>query len=73
MLYEIMKKQYLKPYFVSTCHAGSLFGIISADGTVHPCEILDKPLGNLKDFNYDFISSCFTYEYNSFSNNVFLN
>ena len=56
MLYEIMKKQYLKPYFVSTCHAGSLFGIISADGTVHPCEILDKPLGNLKDFNYDFIS-----------------
>ena len=56
MLYEIMKKQYLKPHFVSTCHAGSLFGIIGADGTVFPCEILDKPLGNLKDFNYDFMA-----------------
>ena len=56
MLYKIMKKQYLNPYFSSTCHAGSLFGIIGADGTVYPCEILDKPLGNLRNFNYDFLS-----------------
>jgi len=56
MLYKIMKKQYLKPYFISTCHAGSLFGIIGAEGTIYPCEILDKPLGNIRDFNYDFLS-----------------
>ena len=56
MLYKIMKKQYLKPYFTSTCHAGSLFGIIGSEGTIYPCEILDKPLGNIRDFNYDFLS-----------------
>ena len=56
MLYKIMKKQYLKPYFASTCHAGSLFGIIGAEGTIYPCEILDKPLGNIRDFDYDFLS-----------------
>ena len=35
------------------CAAGSIGGVIYSDGSVKVCEMLDKPLGNLRDFNYD--------------------
>jgi len=35
------------------CAAGSLGGVIYADGAVHACELLDDKLGNLHDFDYD--------------------
>lgn len=54
MLYEIMGDIYVEPHFVSTCYAGSLFGVIDADGSVHPCEVLDRPIGNLRDVDMDF-------------------
>ena len=48
--YDMVKEMYLKPKFISTCHAGGLFGVITADGKVYPCEILeDKLMGNLRD------------------------
>ena len=54
--WELIKKMYLEPKYVSPCHAGSLFGIITASGLVYPCEILeDKLLGNLRDNNMDFM------------------
>ena len=42
-------------FFVSHCPAGSLFGVIGADGQVYPCEILDRPLGNLRDYDLNFM------------------
>ncbi|MDJ0719290.1 MAG: radical SAM protein [Prochloraceae cyanobacterium] len=36
------------------CAAGSIGGVIYSDGSVKVCEMLDKPLGNLRDFNYNF-------------------
>lgn len=54
MLYEIMSEIYLEPHFVSTCYAGSLFGVVDVDGTVYPCEVLDSPIGNLRDHDLDF-------------------
>lgn len=54
MLYDIIVDTYLDPRFVSTCYAGSLFGVIDANGDVHPCEVLDRPLGNLRDHDMDF-------------------
>ena len=54
MLYGVMSEIYLEPHFVSTCFAGSLFGVIDANGTVFPCEILDRPIGNLRDHDMDF-------------------
>ena len=48
-------KSYIEPKFISYCPSASIFGVIDCDGAVHPCEILDKPLGNLKDFGYDFL------------------
>ncbi len=55
MMYDIVKDVYMNPHFISQCRAGSLFGIISADGVVHPCEVLDRPIGNLRDYDLDFM------------------
>ena len=52
----MVKKMYLQPKYISPCHAGGLFGIISADGLIYPCELLeDKLLGNLRDVDMQFM------------------
>lgn len=53
MLYEIIGDTYLEPHFVSTCHAGALFGVIDADAEVYPCEVLETSIGNLRDHDLD--------------------
>jgi len=54
--WEMVKKMYLKPKYISPCHAGSLFGIITSNGNVFPCEILEKKLlGNLRDNDMNFM------------------
>jgi MoaA/NifB/PqqE/SkfB family radical SAM enzyme len=54
--WDLIKKMYLEPKFISPCHAGSLFGIISSKGKIHPCEILEgKELGDLRENNMDFM------------------
>ena len=35
------------------CAAGALGGVIFSQGDVYPCELLDAPLGNLRDFDHD--------------------
>ena len=51
----MVRKMYMSPHYISPCHAGSLFGIISASGSVYPCEILnDKKIGNLRDYKMNF-------------------
>jgi radical SAM protein with 4Fe4S-binding SPASM domain len=35
------------------CAAGALACVIYSDGDVFPCELLDRPLGNVRDFDYD--------------------
>lgn len=53
--WKLTEKMYLEPKFISPCHAGSLFGIITANGMVYPCEILEnKLLGNLRDHKMNF-------------------
>ncbi len=54
--WDLVKKMYLEPKYISPCHAGSLFGIITASGSIYPCEILeDKLLGNLRENEMDFM------------------
>jgi len=54
MSWKMIKKMYLEPRYISPCHAGSLFGIISSKGKVHPCEILEgKELGDLRENDMD--------------------
>ena len=54
--WEMIKKMYLEPKYISPCHAGGLFGIIAANGTVYPCEILEKKiLGDLRKNDMNFM------------------
>ena len=53
---NVIKKTYLNPSFTSPCHAGTLFGVIDADGSVYPCEILDNCLGNVRDAEMNFMN-----------------
>jgi len=50
---KIIQETYLDPAYVSPCRAGALFGVIGADGSVYPCEILDRCLGNVRDSGFD--------------------
>lgn len=36
------------------CYAAKLTGVLMADGTVYPCELLDRPLGEVRDFSCNF-------------------
>ena len=54
--WEMVKKMYLEPKYLSPCHAGGLFGIITANGKIYPCEILeDKLLGTLRNYEMEFM------------------
>ena len=55
IMYKNIISTYLEPKFISQCYAGSLFGVVSADGKVYPCEILEDTLGSLRDYNMDFM------------------
>ncbi len=37
------------------CLAGTVTGVIGETGEVYPCEILDRPLGNLRDVDLEFM------------------
>lgn len=39
--------------YISPCTAGRVMAVVHANGTVYPCEMLDKPLGNLLDVDMD--------------------
>ena len=53
---KMVQEMYMKPKYISPCHAGSLFGLITASGSVYPCEILeDKKIGELRNFEMDFM------------------
>ena len=54
--WKLTKKMYLEPHYISPCHAGGLFGIITGSGLVYPCEILeDKLLGDLRKNDLNFM------------------
>ena len=54
--WKMVKEMYLEPKYISPCHAGGLFGIVSSAGLVYPCEILeDKLLGDLRKNNMNFM------------------
>jgi MoaA/NifB/PqqE/SkfB family radical SAM enzyme len=38
---------------VVPCSAGRQSAVIYSDGSVYPCELLDEPMGNLRNFDYD--------------------
>ncbi len=55
IMYKNIISTYMRPEFISYCYAASLFGIISADGSVFPCEILENDIGSLRDYDMNFL------------------
>ncbi len=49
----IILKTLIEDRFQTSCYAGLINTVIYPDGTVSLCEILDKPIGNLRDFDMD--------------------
>ena len=55
--WDLVKQMYMNPKYISPCHAGSLFGVISASGLVYPCEILEnRILGDLRKNDMNFMN-----------------
>lgn len=57
MLWKYILRTFDERKFISPCSAGSLFGIIYQNGDVFPCELLDSNIGNLKDFDFNFMKA----------------
>ena len=57
MLWKYILKTFNENQYISPCSAGSLFGIIYYNGDIAPCEILNEKIGNLKDFDYNFLKA----------------
>lgn len=55
-MYAVLTRNLLEPRFESWCPAASTFGVIGPEGTVHPCEVLERPLGRLRDHGMDLCS-----------------
>lgn len=52
--FELLTKTVEENRFRTDCFAGTLSAVIYENGDVFPCEPLDKKIGNLRDFDYDF-------------------
>jgi len=51
---KIIAKTYKENKFQTRCFAGNLSAVIYSNGDVFPCELLNKKIGNIRDYNYDF-------------------
>jgi MoaA/NifB/PqqE/SkfB family radical SAM enzyme len=51
--WENLMKTVFEDEFVTPCVAGRKLVVISETGDVHPCEVLNKPMGNLRDYDFD--------------------
>jgi MoaA/NifB/PqqE/SkfB family radical SAM enzyme len=49
---EIIRSHYQKKPMLENCQAGTLTAILSEEGELRPCEILDTSFGNIRDFDY---------------------
>ena len=49
---DIIEEHYKKNPVMLGCQAGTLTMILSEEGDVRPCEILDTTLGNIRETNY---------------------
>ena len=69
IVYKVLK--YRK--FQTPCYASSLSSVISPNGDVLGCEILNNKIGNMRDFDYDFRKLWFTKERADISSNIIKN
>lgn len=53
----ILRKQLIKTAkenkFITPCYAGCLNGVMYSDGDVYACEMLNKKIGNIREYDYN--------------------
>lgn len=54
LLREIIEKTLWEKRFLTPCQAGRLAAVLHANGDVYPCELLDRKIGNLAEFDFNF-------------------
>ncbi len=52
--YRKISEIYKNKKCIMPCYAGKIAGVIMNNGSVYPCELLDRKLGELRENNYDF-------------------
>jgi radical SAM protein with 4Fe4S-binding SPASM domain len=56
IMYKYINNIYANPEYVLPCRAGAgLMGVIYPNGDVYPCEVLDKKMGNLYDYDMNLL------------------
>ncbi len=55
MQWKYVIKSFKERKYISPCTGGDLFGVIRYNGNVTPCEIIETPIANLRDFDYNFM------------------
>ncbi len=53
MVHEITVKTMQGNQMVIPCKAGEKLLVVYDNGDIYPCELLEKPMGNIRDFDYD--------------------
>jgi len=56
IIWKYVLETFKRNEYISPCCAGTLFGVILSNGNVFPCELLNSEIGNLKDFEYDYMA-----------------
>ncbi|MEA2037373.1 MAG: radical SAM protein [Nanoarchaeota archaeon] len=51
---KVIMKTLKENKYQSRCYAGMLNGVLYSNGDVFPCELLNRKIGNVRDFDYDF-------------------
>ena len=55
ILWKYVLRTFLEQRYISPCLSGSLLGIIYYNGDVAPCEILENRMGNLREYDFNFM------------------
>ncbi len=56
IMYQYIQQIYTNPKYILPCNAGGgLMGVIYPNGDVYPCEVLNKKMGNLYDYDMDLL------------------
>lgn len=51
---EFLSRTFKEKKYLIPCYACKLDVVINEEGDVYPCEMLNKKIGNLRDYEYDF-------------------
>ena len=54
LLRQAVEKTLREKCLLTSCQAGRLAAVLHANGDVYPCELLDRKIGNIADFDYSF-------------------